>query len=98
MVAESGIGITYAKMGKRTEAQEILNDLLERSKQIYVPPSLLALISIVLDKKDDAFEWLEKAHEERDWMLSLLKIDFAYEDVYSDPRYLALLKKVGLDK
>jgi TolB-like protein/tetratricopeptide (TPR) repeat protein/predicted Ser/Thr protein kinase len=96
--AKALTGTAYAKMGKKTEAQQVLDGLVERSKQLYVPPSLLAMLSIALGKNDDAFEYLDKAYDERDWMMSLLKVDIGFEDIRSDPRYHAMLKKIGLDR
>jgi len=41
-LAEVGIGHVYVEMGKAGEAQEMLNDLVERSEQEYVSPFILA--------------------------------------------------------
>jgi tetratricopeptide (TPR) repeat protein len=96
--AETSIGIAFAKMGKKTEAQQVLDSLAERTKKMYIPPSLLATLSVALGKNDDAFEYLDKAYDERDWLMTMLKINTSFENIRSDPRYHALLKKMGLDK
>ena len=97
-IVESWIGIAYVQMGKRGEAQEVVDDLMERSKYMYVSSYGLACVYFVLGEKDNAFEWLEKAYEERDYWLSYLKIDPFLDSVRSDPRFIALLKKMGLEK
>jgi len=97
-MVESWIGITYVQMGKRGEAQEVVDDLLKRSKEAYVSPYALAILCFALGENDQGFKWLDKAYEERDYWLSYLKIDPFLDSVRSDPRYKALLKKMGLEK
>jgi len=47
-------------------------------------------------ERDAAIEWLERAREQRDAGLTLLKVDTLLRNLHGDPRYLALLKKIGL--
>jgi serine/threonine protein kinase/Tfp pilus assembly protein PilF len=96
--AENLIGITYVRMGKRHEAQEVLENLLKRSKEMYSIPYLLARFYIALGEVDQGIEWLEKAYEEHNDWLALLKIDPLLDSVRSDPRFTALLKKIGFEK
>ena len=63
--ALSGLGYAYAVAGRRAEAQKVLDQLNELSKQKYVPAVDMARIYAGLGEKDKAFEWLEKAYEER---------------------------------
>jgi TolB-like protein/Tfp pilus assembly protein PilF len=95
--AEGFIGTIYALLGKRDKAQKILNDLRERSRQEYIPQCLVAIIYVALGENDHAFEWLDKAYEERDPYLRFLKIIPVFAGVRSDPRYIALLKRIGLE-
>ena len=95
--AESYIGIAYAQMGNRDEAQRILNDLLRRSKEIYVPPFMLARLYFGLGEDDRGFEWLDRAYEKHDTMLASVKVHPVLDTVRSDPRYIALLKKMNLE-
>ena len=92
------LGIIYSYSGKRDEAKKVLDELYELSKHRYVSPFYTALIYVGLGQKDQAFEWLEKAHEERDHPLETLKVEPMLDSVRSDPRYTALLKKMGLEK
>jgi hypothetical protein len=52
----------------------------------------------VLGDKRTALDLLEKAYEDRDWNLPWLKVDHNYDSLRSEPRFVELLKKVGLDK
>ena len=42
-------------------------------------------------------EYLSKAYEERNHWLRKMKVDPLFDSVRSDPRYKAMLKKVGLE-
>jgi len=95
---EVGKGITYVKMGKRSKARKVLDGLLERAKEAYVPPILLADLHFALGENDQGFKWLNKGYEERDSTLLEIKVDPGFDSVRSDPRFKALLKKVGLEK
>ena len=88
----------YGYLGKRDEAKKLLDKVLELSEQRYVSPFDIAEIYVSLDQKAQAFEWLEKAHEARDHWLIFLKIHPIYESLHTDPRFKALLKKIGLEE
>jgi hypothetical protein len=47
-------------------------------------------------EKDQSFEWLEKAYQERHPYLTLLKVVPVFDNLRSDARYAELLSKVGL--
>ena len=49
-----------------------------------------------LGDKDQAFQWLNTAYQERDWLLVNLKTDFLLDSLRSDPRFAELVRKVGL--
>jgi serine/threonine-protein kinase len=97
-VLELNIGIIYARMGKREEALRILNDWQERSEKEFASPYYMALLCFALGKNDLGFQWLEKGYEEHDGWLMNMKVDFLLDDVRDDPRFAALLQKMGLQK
>jgi len=90
------LGLAYAKSGQRKEAVNVLRELEERSKQIYVPKTSIAVIYAALGEIDKAFELLEKAYEERDQMLLYIKETYDLHNLESDPRYIEIRKKIGL--
>jgi TolB-like protein/Tfp pilus assembly protein PilF len=92
------LGYAYGVAGKREEAQEILDEVLERSKRGYFSPHFIGLIYAGLGDKDKAFEWLEKAVEERDPRIWPIKAISNLRSLHSDPRFNALLKKMGLEE
>jgi pentatricopeptide repeat protein len=90
------LGYTSAVSGKREQARQILAELEERAHNAYIRPLAFAWISIGLDQKDQAFAWLERAYAEHDPYLTLLNADPVYDRLRPDPRFPALLKKIGL--
>jgi serine/threonine protein kinase/Flp pilus assembly protein TadD len=94
---ESRIGMIYASISKKEEAQKVLKDLIEFSKQKYVPPVFIANIYFSMEKNDQGFEWLNKAFEVRDGELTWLRFNPIYDNIRSDPRYTALLRKMNID-
>jgi adenylate cyclase len=88
----------YAVAGKRDEAVRLLDELKQRPANSYVAPYFIALVLVGLGENDAAFQWLEKAYQERFPYLYLLKVEPVFSGLHSDPRFVALLKKVGLDK
>jgi hypothetical protein len=47
---------------------------------------------------DKGFEWLERAYSKREWRLLRIQFDWFLDGVRTDPRYLDLLKRLGLDQ
>jgi TolB-like protein/Flp pilus assembly protein TadD len=86
----------YARAGQRVEALKILRELEGLSKRERVSPAYIARIHIGLGEKDRAFEWLRKAYEERSDHLLNIGVDPVYDPLRSDPRFIELLRGVGL--
>lgn len=55
----------------------------------------LALLYAAVDERDRAFEWIEKAFEERDPMLVSIRFDPAVDSLRADPRFERLLRRMG---
>jgi serine/threonine protein kinase/Tfp pilus assembly protein PilF len=85
-----------ALSGDTNKAHAELNNLLEMSKQKYISAYHIAAIYVGLNDKDHAFEWLEKAFQDRaDWM-AFLKVDPRFDTLKSDPRFTSLLQRLNL--
>jgi TolB-like protein/Tfp pilus assembly protein PilF len=92
------LGLEYAKSENREQAREVIEQLKRMSAHAYVSPAQTARIYAVLGDKMTALDLLEKAYEDRDRSLAWIKVDHDYDSLRSEPRFIALLKKVGLDK
>ena len=93
----AALGHAYAVAHQEGEAKKILDQLKERSQQTYVQPSSIALIHVGLGDKNQAFDWLQKAYEDRSAGLLYLKVDPAFDSVRSDPRFIDLRRRIGLN-
>jgi TolB-like protein/DNA-binding winged helix-turn-helix (wHTH) protein/Flp pilus assembly protein TadD len=93
---QSNLGQAYAMCGRRSEAQQILQALIARSKERYVGSLDLARIYAGLGDRDKAFECLDRAYRKyaSEWPLDL--VDPMWDSIRSDPRFTALLKRIGL--
>ena len=90
------LGHAYAVAGKEEEALKIMDELKGLSKETYVSPYDVAVIYVGLDQNDKAFDWLQKAYEERSGWLKYLKVDPRFDPLRSDRRFPDLVRRVGL--
>ena len=86
----------YAKSGYPATIKRIIELQLELAKRRYVDPAEIGLDYAQAGEKDQAFTWLEKAYAEKSDRLGWVKVDLRANSLHSDPRYAALLKKMGL--
>ena len=91
------LALASVASGDRLRAESIYDELVDRSRSEYVPPTTLSLVSAVLGRADEAFEWLDRAYEERDALLNWVKIGPHYDPLRDDPRFSSLLKRMELD-
>lgn len=95
MLAPLGYGL--ARIGRSTEARAILAELDTAEKKFYVTPFSRALIYVGLGEFDTAFEWLDRAVDERDIHILHLTAKPVYDPIRADPRFHALLRKMKLE-
>ena len=87
----------YATAGKRDEAQKILDEILKRGEHGHLSAWDVALVHVGLGNVDGAFEWLERACEERAGWMVYLKTLPLLDPLRADSRFLTLLHRVGLE-
>jgi tetratricopeptide (TPR) repeat protein len=92
----SSLGYAYGATGRADLARAILAELSVTSKQRYVASFDFALVNAGLAERDQAIYWLERACTERDSHLPFLQVDPRLASLRMDPRFEALLKRVGL--
>jgi hypothetical protein len=66
------------------------------SKIRHIPPLHMVDFYASLGEKDRALEWLEKAYEERNRLLTFINTDPKYDSLRSDPRFADVLRRIGL--
>lgn len=87
----------YATIGRRAEAKKILREWQRQSQTSYVSPYMISTVYASLGEKDKAFEYLEKAYQEKSSDLSyFLKSDLRIDNIRSDPRFVDWLRRMSL--
>ncbi|MEQ1764255.1 MAG: protein kinase [Pyrinomonadaceae bacterium] len=98
MLGVAAEGYTLARMERRDEALKLIAELERDSQTNYVPPQEFAIIHIGLNNKDKAFEFLNKALEERSNSISSLRVEPLYDTLRDDVRFADLLRRLSLDQ
>ena len=94
------LGSIYALNGERKQALAVLERLkdLDRFKKEpdkYVSPAELSILYAALGMREPAFESLERAFAERDFLLPLINIEPEYDSLRDDPRFSNLLRRIN---
>ena len=89
--------MALAASHQTAEARKILDQLKERSQQTYVQPMWVAVIYIAMGEKDQAFDWIQKAYDDRSAWLVYLKVDPLFDNMRQDARFTDLLRRVALN-
>jgi TolB-like protein/Tfp pilus assembly protein PilF len=90
------MGHEYAVSGERAKATRTIFQLKQLSAHTYVPAIYFALIYTGLHDMDNAFQWLDKAYNERCEYLVYLATEPLAEPLRTDRRFPRLLQRVGL--
>jgi len=94
----AALGHVYASSGNTSAARNILDTLFALNKKEHVSPFFVALVYAGLNDKEKALQWLEKAYEEKSGSVRYLKMEPRLQNLRNEPRYSALMKKIGLEK
>lgn len=92
----AGVGYVYAQQGRTDSARAVLNRLDSLSQSQYVTAYAVALVHAALGARDSTFAWLNKAVDERTHWLLWLNRDRRWDPVRADPRFRAIVQRVGL--
>jgi tetratricopeptide (TPR) repeat protein len=95
-MAFAGLGYVAARRGRMVEARGILDELHERARTRYISPVAFTGLYVTLGEHDQAFEWLEKAYQERRGWLAYLNIEPLLEGIRPDPRFQRLVERMRL--
>jgi DNA-binding winged helix-turn-helix (wHTH) protein/tetratricopeptide (TPR) repeat protein len=79
----------------RRAAAAILETLIRLSERRYISAHSIATIHAGLGKHAEALDWLEKACEERSNWVTYLHVDPRFDNLRSDPRFQAIVRRVG---
>ncbi len=90
------LGYLYARLGRKIDAEQVLHELTRRSKQHYVSPYFFATAYVGLGRKEEALTALEKGYADRSMFMVMIKTDPELDPLRSDPRFVALLRQMGM--
>jgi Flp pilus assembly protein TadD len=92
------LAYAFAASGRRAEARRELREMERLGRPRYGRALWLAVPRAALGEVDAAFEWLEKAHSERDGTLILLSAAPFFDPIRADPRFADLVRRLGLPR
>ena len=88
----------YAHAGRRREALRLVDELKQRQQTSYVAAAPFVNAYLGLNDNEQALAWLEKAYQEQSNMVQLIKVHPYFDPLRSDPRFVDLVHRVGLDQ
>jgi adenylate cyclase len=88
----------FRSAGWRGALEEAIRVKLDQRQTGYASPYAIARFYAGLGDKEKAFDWLNTAYREHDFMLRELNTAFELDSLRSDPRFAELVRKVGLPR
>jgi tetratricopeptide (TPR) repeat protein len=89
------LAIIYWLKGESEQADEMLTKIIDEHAD--GDAYQIAEVYAIRGESDEAFDWLERAVEERDPGVTHVRVSPRFRSLHTDPRWPALLKRVGLD-
>jgi hypothetical protein len=96
VITIAALGHALGVAGRRAEAEGVLIQLAERSRQSYVSAYDIATVHAGLGDVEGTFTWLQRGLEERSSFLIHLQWDPRFDPVSSSPRFQEVISRVGL--
>jgi tetratricopeptide (TPR) repeat protein len=90
------LAVGHADAGHTEEARRLLAEMHELGGRIHVNASAMAGVCVALGDLDSGAEWVDRAIEQREPIITTLKYWPAFDRLRSHPRYPALLRKMNL--
>jgi len=90
----AGLSLAYHAGGQKQKSDAVLREFIE--KYASVSAFQIAEAYAYRGEKQEAFEWLDRAYRQRDAGLISLNADPLFENIKSDPRFAAMLRKLKL--
>jgi TolB-like protein/tetratricopeptide (TPR) repeat protein len=92
------LAAVQALVGESDEALRTLDSASKLDDFTNVPPTLVAWVYAALHNEEKTLEWLEKALEKHDTMVTSINDNIVFKELHSRTRYREILKRLGLDK
>lgn len=92
----AALGFSYAKLGRRSDALKLIEELKSLSTHEFVPHQEFAIIYLALDDRTTAMKYLNLAFEERHAALISVKVEPLFDGLRGDPRFARLIDSMQL--
>jgi TolB-like protein/Flp pilus assembly protein TadD len=90
------LAYAYGRAGRTDDVKRILAELLQMRRETGRAAPSIAGVYVTLGDYDKAMDWLEEAAKEHSAYFGSVTSDFIFDPLRSHPRYVALMKKMGL--
>ncbi|MHC4218121.1 MAG: protein kinase domain-containing protein [Planctomycetota bacterium] len=84
----------YARMGREDDARRTLEEVM--TARDVLPTVHVALVYTALGDDDRAFEWLDRAVQEGNSLLTFMNVIRDFDRLRADPRFRDIDKRIGL--
>jgi tetratricopeptide (TPR) repeat protein len=88
-----GLAIVHHALGQVAESDAALAELIEKYDQRL--PAVIAIVLALREEADRAFEWLDRAAQDKDPLLSITVVSPFFVNLIDDPRWLPFLESIG---
>jgi TolB-like protein/tetratricopeptide (TPR) repeat protein len=92
----AAIGQVFAMSGDRASARGVLAKLTARAAEVHTPSTSFAIVHIGLGEYDLALDWLEKACDQHELPVCIVKVHPIYDPLRTNPRFQALARRLRL--
>lgn len=93
---QGALARTLALSGKADQARTILAGLSNLAHQRYVSPFEFLTIHFALGETEQGYDWLARACGDRCFELLAIHVDFRFDQLRTDPRFVSVARRVGL--
>ncbi len=90
------LGQAHGLAGHTAKARAVLDELAGMAKTVHVPHTAFAVTHLGLGEKERALDWLEAGCAAHSLAVAPLKVHPVYDELRGEPRFQALLRKIGL--
>ena len=90
------LAMSYARAGRSADARRLLATLEAETRRSRQGLYLVGMVHAAMGNRDEAFRWLDEAYNARDTFLPWLKVDPDFDPIRGDPRFDALVRRIGI--
>ena len=95
-LSSADLVVVAALMGRVGEARAVLEGLKAEARERYVSPVAFVTLYAALGETDAAFEWLDRAYDDRRGWMAYLRVEPRLDGLRGDPRFARLLERMRL--